>query len=230
MRDIFGRSQWLVMILTLLLVLPTVTCMAAPLASHQSYRLGPNDVVRIQVYGEEDLTVEGKVDGEGNINVPLLGEVLVAGKTVSELQEYLTKRLAGGYVRTPRVTAFVSRYRNIYVSGEVKAPGGHPYEEGLSVQKAITLAGGLTDKADRENVQVLRRTKDQDEIIPVRLDSQILPDDTIVVPEGQKFYISGEVKTPGRFAHEKGLTVHKALGLAAGVPKRRKKVLSELPA
>ena len=120
-----------------------------------------------KMYGEEDLTVESKVDGEGNINVPLLGEVLVEGKTVSELQEYLTKRLAGGYVGTPRVTAFVSRYRNIYVSGEVKAPGGHPYEQGLSVQKAITLAGGLTDKADRENVQVLRRTKDQDEIIPV---------------------------------------------------------------
>ena len=209
--------------LALIVFLTTTDGIASSAASHQSYRLGPNDVVRIQVYGEEDLTVESKVDGEGNINVPLLGEVLVEGKTVSELQEYLTKRLAGGYVRTPRVTTFVSRYRNIYVSGEVKAPGGHPYEEGLSVQKAITLAGGLTDKADRENVQILRRTKDQDEIIPVRLDSHVLPDDTIVVAEGQKFYISGEVKTPGRFPHEKGLTVHKALGLAGGRTEKAEK-------
>ena len=109
---------------------------------------GPNDVVRIQVYGEEDLTVDGKVDGDGNINYPLLGMISVAGKTSQELQEYLTTRLAGGYVRDPKVTASIFKYRNFYVSGEVRTPGGFPYEEGLSVQKAISIAGGMTDKAE----------------------------------------------------------------------------------
>jgi polysaccharide biosynthesis/export protein len=189
---------------------------ASPSTSHQSYRLGPNDVVRIQVYGEEDLTLETKIDGDGNINFPLLGMVTVAGKTVPELQEYLGFQLARGYVRTPRVTAYVFKYRNFYVSGEVKMPGGHPYEDGLSVQKAISMAGGLTDKAERGNVHVLRRINGQEETLPVTLESRVLPDDTIVVPEGQKIYISGEVKTPGRFVYEKGLTVHNALSLAGG--------------
>jgi protein involved in polysaccharide export with SLBB domain len=189
---------------------------AAPSVSHQSYRLGPNDHVRIQVYGEEDLTVESKIDGDGNINFPLLGIVPVAGKTIPELQEYLGAQLARGYVRMPRVTAHVFKYRNFFVSGEVKAPGGHPYEDGLSVQKAITMAGGLTDKAERDNVHVLRRIDGRDEVLSVKLDSLVLPDDTIVVPEGQKVYVSGEVKTPGRFLYEKGLTVHNALGLAGG--------------
>jgi protein involved in polysaccharide export with SLBB domain len=95
-------------------------------------------------------------------------------------------------------------------------PGGHPYEDGLSVQKAISMAGGLTDKAERGNVHVLRRINGQEERLPVTLESRVLPDDTIVVPEGQKIYVSGEVKTPGRFVYEKGLTVHNALTLAGG--------------
>jgi protein involved in polysaccharide export with SLBB domain len=173
-------------------------------------------VVRIQVFGEEDLTVESKIDGDGNIYFPLLGVVAVAGKTIPELQEYLSAQLARGYVRTPHVTAYVFKYRNVYLSGEVKMPGGHPYEDGLNVQKAITMAGGLTDKAERESVHVLRRIDSRDEMIVATLDTLVLPDDIIVVPEGQKIYVSGEVKNPGRFVYEKGLTVHKAVGLAGG--------------
>jgi polysaccharide biosynthesis/export protein len=210
-----GSRRW-VLNLALLLVLMATAGVAPPQISHQSYRLGPNDAVRIQVYGEEDLTVESKIDGDGNINFPLLGVISVAGKTIPELQEYLTTKLAGGYVRMPSVTAYVFKYRNFFVSGEVKSPGGHPYEDGLSVQKAITMAGGLTDKAERDNVHVLRRIDGQEEILSVKLESLVLPDDTIVVPEGQKIYVSGEVKTPGRFVYEKGLTIHKALSLAGG--------------
>ena len=146
-------GKWILGVVLVGLLLP---CLADAAASPHSYRLGSNDVVRIQVYGEEDLTVESKVDGDGNINFPLLGMVAVAGKTTQELQDYLTSRLARGYVRAPRVTAYVFKYRNIYVSGEVRTPGGYPYEEGLSVQKALTIAGGLTDKAERNDLRILR--------------------------------------------------------------------------
>ncbi len=118
------------------------------MTSH-AYRLGPNDMVRIQVFGEEDLTVESKVAGDGTINFPLLGPVALAGKTVPEVQEYLRARLAEGYVRSPRVTLFMVRYRNFYVSGEVKTPGGYPYEAGLTLQKAISMAGALRIKRRR---------------------------------------------------------------------------------
>ena len=205
----------------LVCVVMTLLGAASLSTSHQSYRLGSNDIIRVQVYGEEDLTVESKVDGDGNIHFPLLGVVSVAGKTIQELQDYLAGRLAHGYVREPRVTAYVFKYRNIYVSGEVTKPGGYPYEEALTVQKAITMAGGITEKADRGGgLRVVRSVNGQEEALPVKPDSLLLPDDTIVVLEGQRIYVSGEVKLPGRYLYEKTMTVRKALSLAGGRSER----------
>ena len=107
-----------------------------------------------------------------------------------------------------------------YTSGEVKNPGGYPYKEGLTVHQAISLAGGLTDKAERNDLQVLRLTKGQEETLRVKLDTLVLPEDIIVVAEGQRFYVSGEIKTPGRYFYEKGLTVHKAISMAGGVTEK----------
>src|SRR5262245_22197096 len=121
--------------LVAMLVNGVTAALSAP--SQGGYQLGPNDVIRIQVFGEEDLTIESKVGGDGIINFPLLGAVPIAGKTVKELQEYLAGRLAEGYVRSPKVTVLMVRYRNFYVHGEVRTPGGYPYEAGLTVQKAI---------------------------------------------------------------------------------------------
>jgi polysaccharide export outer membrane protein len=255
------------------------------------YRIGPNDVVRIQVFGEDDLTVEAKVSGDGKLNYPLLGMLQAEGRTIEDLQQELTVRLGSGYVRSPKVSVSIVRHRNFYVSGEVKTPGGYPYEEGLTVQKALSLAGGyteksdkqgvtvtrlaegrvetrtlgpddviqpndilmvatqnhqfyasgevknpggysykqgltvhralamaggLTEKAERDNLRVLRHTSGKEDTLPVKLDTVVLPDDIIVVAEGQRVYVSGEVKTPGRYLYEKGMTVHKALSLAGG--------------
>ena len=105
----------------------------------------------------------------------------------------------------------------------MKAPSGYPYEEGLSVQKALTMAGGFTEKAERDKVRVLRHNEGQEETLPVKMESLVLPDDTIVVPEAQKFYVSGEVKTPARFLYESGLTAHKALSMAGGRTKKAEK-------
>ena len=118
-------------------------------ALEAEYRIGPNDIIRVQVFGEDDLTVERKVGGDGQINFPLLGNIVVHGRTIQALQDELTTKLADGFVRQPKVIAYIVRYRNFYVSGEVKTPGGYAYEEGLTVQKAISLAGGFTEKADR---------------------------------------------------------------------------------
>jgi protein involved in polysaccharide export with SLBB domain len=103
-----------------------------------------------------------------------------------------------------------------YASGEVKNPGGYPYKEGLTVHKAIAMAGGLTEKAERGELHILRSVKGQEETLVGKPDSVLLPDDTIVVAEGQRFYVSGEVKTPGRYLYEKGMTVHKAITMASG--------------
>jgi polysaccharide biosynthesis/export protein len=192
---------------------------AQPQSGYQ-YQLGPNDVLRVQVFGEEDLTVESKVSGDGAINFPLLGSIPIAGKTVKELQEYLAVRLAEGYVRSPKVTVLLVRYRNFYVHGEVKTPGGYPYEAGLTVQKAISLAGGFTEKAETRRIAATRVVGDQAGTVTLGMEAPILPDDILAVGPMQKFFVSGEVKIPGRYPYEPGLTVQKALSMAGGLTER----------
>ena len=190
---------------------------ADPSPVPQAYRIGPNDVIRVQVFGEEDLTVESKVAGDGAINFPLLGSVPIAGKTVKELQEYLTGRLAEGYVRSPRITVLIVRYRNFYVNGEVKMPGGYPYEAGLTVQKAISMAGGFTEKAETRKVAMTRLTGDRTDTVMLGLEAPVFPDDILAVGSMQNFYVTGEVVRPGRHPYEDQLTLKKAITLAGGI-------------
>ena len=113
----------------------------------------------------------------------------------------------------------VPEYRNFYVSGEVRQPGGYPYEEGVTVLKALTIAGGLTDKAakgSRGRIKIKRLNGSAEETILVRLEDTVLPDDIVVVPEYQNVYVSGQVRTPGGYPYEEGLTVLKAVTLAGG--------------
>jgi polysaccharide export outer membrane protein len=224
-NSILGVSLWSLaklasLFLVTMLVNGAVIAVSAQPQSGYQYLLGPNDVVRVQVFGEEDLTVESKVGGDGTINFPLLGSVPIAGKTVKELQEYLAGRLADGYVRSPKVTVLMVRYRNFYVHGEVKLPGGYPYEAGLTVQKAISLAGGFTEKAEIRKIAATRVVGDRADTMILGMAAPVLPDDILAVGLMQKFFVSGEVKTPGRYPYELGLTVQKALSMAGGLTER----------
>lgn len=183
---------------------------------HDGYRLGPNDILRIHVYGEEDLTVETKVEGDGGITYPLLGAVKVGGFTVQELQQDLTSRLAAGYVRHPKLTVTIARHRNFYVGGEVKLPGGYAYEDGLTVQKAIALAGGFSEKADKQLITVMHPGTVGPEVVSLHADAVIGPDDLVTVAQARKFYINGEVHRAGDYSYEKDLTLHKAITMAGG--------------
>lgn len=182
----------------------------------ESYRLGPNDTLRIQVLGEDDLTVEGRVTGDGKLAFPLLGVIDVGGLTVQELRENISAKLAEGYLRQPKVTVHIIRYRNFYVGGEVNTPGGYAYEGGLTVQKAISLAGGLTEKAEKRGIKVTRVTEGRAETVAVDGSTMVLPDDTIIVAPAEKFYVTGEVTHPGGYSYEPEMTVQRAVSLAGG--------------
>lgn len=197
------------------------------ITSH-TYRFGPNDVVRIQVFGEDDLTVESKVAGDGTISFPLLGAVTLAGKTLQEVQEYLTTRLAEGYVRSPRVTLLMVRHRNFYVSGEEKTPGGYLYESGLTVQKASSMAGGFTERADMAEITVNRLQDGAIRVLTLDVQALLLPNDEIVGPQLRKFFVEGEVRQPGPFQYEKGMTVHMAIAMAGGFTGRAAKKSTEV--
>lgn len=148
----------------------------------QSYRLSAGDKVRIAVFGEDDLTVTGQVSARGTISYPLLGELKVTGLTPGELEQLVTGRLRGPYLVDPRVSVSIEAYREFFVMGQVNRPGSFPYLPGLTVRKAISVAGGYTERASRSKVFVVSEGAAKQER-KVGQDDSIGPGDTVIVKE-----------------------------------------------
>jgi len=123
-----------------------------------AFPLGPNDVVRVGLYGQPDLgTLGTRIDMEGNLSLPLVGAVQVAGLSMSQARE----AVAAAYTRfvvEPRVDLSVVTHgaRRVYVYGEVTRPGALELDRPINVMQALALAGGFTPKADRDEVVLLR--------------------------------------------------------------------------
>ena len=108
------------------------------------YRLGAGDKLGITVFNEKELSMEVRLSDAGSFLYPFLGEVLAKNKTISDVQALLTRQLKEGYLVDPKVYVNILEYRPFFVNGEVGKPGGFPYQPGLTIRKAISLAGGLT--------------------------------------------------------------------------------------
>ena len=120
------------------------------------YALNAGDTIRIYVYGEPELTFDEVLIGQnGRIAYPFLGTLTVAGGTVNEVQTALINGLQPDYLIDPRVSVDIVKYRQFYVSGEVKNPGGIDFQPGLTLLKAISLAGGFTERANKKNITVV---------------------------------------------------------------------------
>jgi polysaccharide export outer membrane protein len=156
--------------------------------------LGPGDVVEIRVYQEVDLTGVYRLSPEGTVDFPLCGKVRLTGKTSSEAADTITGCLAKGYIRNPQVTVMVREYNSqkIFVFGEVQKPGTFPYESNMSIVQAITLAGGFTKLAARNNTNVTRTVEGKELKIRVPVEDigqgrernfVLQPGDIIFVPE-----------------------------------------------
>jgi polysaccharide biosynthesis/export protein VpsN len=147
------------------------------------YVLGTGDEIRIQVYDEEDLYLETRVSDRGTISYPFLGEIKVTGLTPNQLGETITSRLKGDYLIHPKVSVDIMEYREFYVNGEVEDPGGFPFQPGVTVRKAISIAGGFKERASKEKINVIHDDDPNGEPKPIRLDEFILPGDIITVEE-----------------------------------------------
>lgn len=149
----------------------------------QVYRIGVGDRVRIDVRGEPDLSVEFAVGQTGTVSYPFLGEVMVAGQTIDQLQSRLDRGLRNGYLVNPDVRVLITEYRKFYVNGEVRIPGGYSFIAGLTVRQAAALAGGFTERASMNKITVYREaTPTQAET--ANLDTAVFPGDTVVVAQG----------------------------------------------
>ncbi|WP_122082887.1 polysaccharide biosynthesis/export family protein [Vibrio coralliirubri] len=114
------------------------------------YTLTAGDTISITVYGEDNLTIEElKIDNRETVDYPYLGKITLGGKTLEQLQQEITKGLKGNVLINPKVNVSIVEYRNIYVNGLVNKPGGYEYEPDLTVQEAVSLAGGVLTKYRR---------------------------------------------------------------------------------
>ncbi len=179
-----GGRHWLVGVLTLLLLALAGLAMAG--ASLENYRLGAGDKIHIQVYGEPDLSIDAVVGDSGRISYPFLGEIQVKGKTIHELERLITKGLKGDYLVNPEVTVTITEYRPFYVNGWVKQPGSFPFQPGMTVRKAISLAGGFGERANKRALTVVHGDDPEGRPEQIRLDDQLRPGDIITV--GRSFF------------------------------------------
>lgn len=149
----------------------------------QHYKLGADDVISVSVFDEPDLSLrEVRVSSTGTIAMPLIGQVKVKNLNISEAEKTIHDLYLGDYLKNPDITITIVEYRQFYVNGEVSKPGGYSYREGMTVQRAITLAGGFTERASRSKILLVRENANGVPIT-VELTTPVQPGDVITVEE-----------------------------------------------
>lgn len=152
-----------------------------------AYRVDTGDRISVTVYQEPDLSVQGaRVKANGTITLPLLGDLKVAGLTSQDLHNLITARLLDGYLKKPSVAVSIDSYRLYYIKGEVSRPGGYSFVDGLTVAKAVALAGGYTVRASERSISLVRESDPETPIESVGPNTAILPGDIITV--GESFF------------------------------------------
>lgn len=136
-------------------------------------RLGPGDIIEVAVFQEPDLTGLYRLEGEGVIDFPLVGDVEAIGKTPLELQNSLKKRLENGYLVSARVRVMVKERNSqkVHILGAVNKPTSIPFEPNMTIIQAIAAAGGMSDTAQSNGVTITRVKDDEETSISVRVGS-----------------------------------------------------------
>jgi polysaccharide export outer membrane protein len=148
------------------------------------YRLGPGDVVRVIVVGEDTLSGEFRVSDSGSVALPMLGFVLATGLTPDQLADRVRAALVRADLHTaPSVSIEVTAYRPIFVLGEVAKPGQYPYQPGMTVVTAAAVAGGFTYRAVNDFASVTRTSGGIAVEARANRQSLILPGDVITIFE-----------------------------------------------
>jgi len=212
---------------------PSASATSAP--AKPEALLGVGDIVKITVYQNPDLTVDGaRISETGQINFPLIGNVGIGGLTVGAAEQKIAKGLRdGGFVLRPQVTLQIGQIRSSVISilGQVGKPGRYPIETvGAKVSEMVAVAGGVVPggadvvtlvgtrngrpiKLDIDMPAILQSGKSE-------LDLTVANGDIIYVDRAPSAYIYGEVQRPGQFRLERGMTLMQALAQSGGLTAR----------
>jgi polysaccharide biosynthesis/export protein len=219
---------------------------AAPVAAAARGRrpeptLVSGDLLRITVHRQADLDLEVRIPDNGCISYPLIGNVQAVGKSSSSLEQSIRQLLEKDYLKNPAVTVTVREYakRRVFIVGGVAKPDGYEVspDSRMTVLQLVAAAGGFTDRAYKEYVQVVRRNGTEERVV-IRLslveverqiaggkpeaDLELWPDDLVVVPSAVRVaYVLGAVHRPGSVdvPHNARMTVSMAVANAGSYTK-----------
>lgn len=175
------------------------------------------DLVRISVFQQPDLDLETRIPDGGLISYPLIGPVQASGKSSSALEQTIRQKLAADYLHSPSVTVTVKEFvkRRVFIVGGVTKPDGYEmtHDARMTVLQLVAAAGGFTERASKDIVQVLRRQPDGERTVlrfslteveqalakgKTDADLDLWPDDLVVVPAAIRVaYVMGQVNHPG---------------------------------
>ena len=226
----------------LLLALPPAGVLLAEQSQPTNYVVGPQDVLTITSFDQEDLSGKYQVDADGTFTFPLVGRVKAGGLTLRELEAELKRLLKEGFFKDPQIAVAVETYKSqkVHIVGEVRNPGSYPLTGDMNLIEAIARAGSTLPTASGEALIV--RSKGQAAPGPVMPNAEntdvtnvdlkelqsgafsknvLLRDgDTIFVPRAESVYVFGQVKNPGAYPIQRNTTVLQALSLAGGITER----------
>jgi len=205
-----------------------------PLDSGSGLLLGPGDLIDVGVYNVPELATKARIGSNGDIYLPLVDYIHIAGLTPEEAQNLIQKKLAdGGFVRNPHVNVFVDEHamKGASLLGEVAKPGIYPMLGQQRLFDLISAAGGFSASAGRSISITHRDQPDKPVVVPLSRnlsddpESNVLvfPGDTIIVRKADVVYVVGDVGRPSGFLMDNGrLTVLQAIALAGGTNKTAK--------
>ena len=173
---------------------PDTTTTSGAYEGVSEYRIGPQDLIAISVFGVAELSREVRVNSNGQISLPLIGNLQAGGRTIQELERDIAGKLSTGYLQSPQVSVFVKEYtsQRVTVEGAVKKPGIYPLTGRTSLLQMIATAQGLDDLADPRGVAIFRVIKGQKMVAAFDIpairhgtaeDPQMYGDDIVVVEQ-----------------------------------------------
>lgn len=208
---------------------------AASVHAQTNYIIGAGDEVRLTVYNQPDLTTEGRISGDGTLEIPLIGSVQVAGRSAADAARMIADYYRrGDYLKDAHINILVTKYRSQAVSvlGKVNKPGLLILEGPTSLTEALASAGGIAESGSERLMLVRTDSKGQQERHEYDLQKLLnheaedrpvvwLQDgDTLYIPIAGRFYVNGEVRVPGMYPLDRSLNVMQALGVAGGLTSR----------
>ena len=243
LRGSFKTSLLLLFLATL--ALPSLTTLATGQTASrppapQEYRVGPKDVLKVTIWGHEDLSRQVVVSADGTFQFPLIGDVRVSGLTPGDVETLLRDLLGKDYLVNPQVSVSVQEFRSqrVFILGEVEKPGTYAMTGQMTLLDALSQAGGPGKSSGRQ-VVVVRFPRSEGPVAPGAADSvtmranlkrlldgdaaENIPlqnGDTVFVPKLTSFFVLGEVVKQGAYTMEKETSALEAVSLAGGFTDR----------